>query len=591
MFLPRNVAVKAVLCLSVLVSLARADILWDTCEGPADHPSIKEGNYYNLCIQDHEFKNETHAWTFTRSSISDTIFESCAFQNTDAVTSNFTQTNWKNVEFLDCRFGAFSEEPMILDQIGMTNVLFKNCIFHNTANLNFSQFQFNNVTFEKCQFQSDTNFELGEMNTVLFDDCQFQRSQSAKTKSGDDALRFRQITARDFLMIDSHVVNPLRLEGVAGADMAFNDSTINEFWCHSVPEKKDKKIKYYSGFNDTAFQAVTFSDNVHCDQTTWKGFFMGNVTFNRNAYFQDSDMLDMYWDEVDMVSKTKESLELDFSNTYVKRRVLANTTIIGSANFEGATFETVYIENFNATKPNFEDSEFRDQEFVDGYCCSKVCVSLKCKCNVTDPSGECPAGNRDVNTSASAGCFPADATVKRYDGLVVSMEDLAISEKIAIGGGEHSDVFFFGHRSSEQTSEFVSIQHAGSDRSLRISPNHYLYVDGKLRTARSVRPGHRLRGADGEDTLFVLNVKREELRGLYAPTSMHGDLLVDGIVVSSYTDVMHPGFAHKLLHPLRLLYRYGFDSLVARFTALHERSFAHVLRALGIPHGPQAIEN
>lgn len=591
MFRLRSVPVKAVLCLSVLLCLAYGDILWDTCEGPADHPSIKEGNFFNLCIKDHVFKDETHAWTFTRSTISDTLFDGCAFQNTDAVTSNFTLTNWNTVEFLDCRFGAFNEEPMIFDKIGMSNVLFKDCIFHNTANLNFSQFQFNNVTFEGCQFQSDTNFELGEMNTVRFDDCQFQRSQSAMTRSGDDALRFRQITARDFLMIDSNVVNPLRLEGVAGADMAFNDTSINEFWCHSVPEKKDKTIKYYSGFNDTAFQAVTFSDNVNCDETTWKGFFMGNVTFNKNAYFQNSKILDLYWDEVEMVSKTKETLKLDFSKTYIKRRVLANTTILGTADFEDAIFETVFIENFNATKPNFEGAQFRNQEFVDGYCCSTVCVSLKCMCNITEPSGECPAGRSNVNVSATDGCFPAGATVKSYDGLVVRMEDLAIAEKIAIGGGEHSDVFFFGHRSSEHTSEFVSIQHSGSNGPLRISPNHYLYVDGKLRTARSVRPGHRLRGADGEDTLFVLNVKREELRGLYAPTSMHGELLVDGIVVSSYTDVMHPGLAHKLLHPLRLLYRYGFDSLVARFTALHERSFAHVPRALGIPHGPQAIEN
>lgn len=588
---PTSVIVRTAICL-VLFAVASADILWDTCVGPADHPSIKKGNYYNLCIQDHEFKDEKHAWTFTRSTISNTVFDGCAFQNTDATTSNFTETNWVDVEFNDCRFGSYTDQPMIFDRFEMTNVIFKDCIFHNTANLNFSRFQFNNVTFQGCQFQSDTNFELGEINSLTFDDCQFARSESHKTKSGTDALRFRELVLRDMLMIDSSVVNPLRFEGVSGADLAFNDTSMAEFWCHSEPVKKGQnlEIKYRSEFNDSAFQAVSFSDNVKCSETSWKGIFMGNVTFNRNADFSKSDILDLYWDEVEMESETKESLLLDFSNAYIKRRVLANTTVVGAADFTESVFETVYIENFNASKPDFTDAEFREQEFVDGYCCSSVCVALQCICNVSEPSGECPSGKRSVNVSAPIACFPADATVSRHDGLIVRMEDLAMAEKIAVGGGEHSDVFFFGHRSSEQTSEFVSIQHAGSPKPLRISPSHYLYVDGKLRTARSVRRGDRLRGADGEYNLFVLNVKREVLRGLYAPTSMHGDLLVDGVVVSSYTDVMHPSLSHKLLHPLRLLYRYGLDSFVGGFTALHERSFAHVPRMLGIPHGPQAVE-
>ena len=142
----------------------------------------------------------------------------------------------------------------------------------------------------------------------------------------------------------------------------------------------------------------------------------------------------------------------------------------------------------------------------------------------------------------------------RGDGPVVRMEDLQYADKVAVGDGAHSDVLFFGRRSSHPVSEFVSIQHAVLQTPPRLSPCQYLYVDGKLRTARSVRPDDRLRGADSEYDLFVLNVKREQLRGLYAPKSVHGNLVVDGVVVSSYTDVMHPGLVHKLLHPLCLLY-------------------------------------
>ena len=123
-----------------------------------------------------------------------------------------------------------------------------------------------------------------------------------------------------------------------------------------------------------------------------------------------------------------------------------------------------------------------------------------------------------------------------------------------------------------------------------MSAGHYLYVNGDLRTAGVVKPGDKLRGSDWEDNLLVTEVKTETGRGLYAPTSMHGDLLVEGVVVSSYTNAVHPGVAHKLLHPLRLLYRYGFDSVLSRMTLLHERSLGGFSEAIGIPRGPDIVE-
>eukprot|EP00177_Eucheuma_denticulatum_P000732 GFKZ01001314.1.p1 GENE.GFKZ01001314.1~~GFKZ01001314.1.p1 ORF type:complete len:591 (-),score=66.26 GFKZ01001314.1:234-2006(-) len=567
-----------------------ADIRWDTCEGTADHPSIGEGNYYNLCIIEEEFVGESHAWTFVKSGIYNSVFNNCSFTNTIERTNTFTESNWNDVTFKDCTFGSYTENPLIFDKIVMTNVLFDGCVFKNSVNLNFTEFLLNNVTFSNVLFEGDTNFELGQMNDITFHNSQFKHSNAAETASGNDALRFRQVTAREVIFTDNNIVNPVRVEGVAAADWSFNDTSVNEFWCHSEPNKQGD-VKFFSSFNDTAFHQVTFRDNFRCDLTTWKGLLMANVTFERNADFKNSDILDIYWDEVEMNSPSSEAVTLDFTKTRIKRDILWNTTIGGAALFTEAVIETVFISNFVATKPNFVDTVFTNQEFIDGICCSSTCVTLGCKCNVSEPSGQCPSARAGVNTSVFATCFPADATVSRHDGLIVRMEDLALAEKIAVGGGEHSDVFFFGHRNSEELSDYVSIKHTGSDTRLRISPGHYLYVDGKLRTARSVRAGNRLRDVDGKDTLFVTEVAGERLRGAYAPTSMHGDLVVDGVVVSSYTDVMHPGLAHKLLHPLRLLYRYGFDSIVSRMTMLHERSFAHVPRKLGISKGPEVIED
>ena len=46
-------------------------------------------------------------------------------------------------------------------------------------------------------------------------------------------------------------------------------------------------------------------------------------------------------------------------------------------------------------------------------------------------------------------------------------------------------------------------------------------------------------------------------RGLYNPHTLHGDVVVDGVLTSTYTGVVHPALAHALLAPLRQLYSAG----------------------------------
>ncbi|PXF45747.1 Desert hedgehog protein B [Gracilariopsis chorda] len=580
---------------ALFFTLACADILWDKCVGEADFPDIKEGNYFNLCIKEHEFKDEKWAWTLTKTNVIDTVFDGCFFENTRQKTSNFTEASWQNVMFKDCRFSSFTDLPMVFDHTVLTNVQFVGCTFHSSTDIVFREFEFNNVSFTDCDFQGDTNFTLGQINEISILNSRFKRSESATTPSGNDAFRLHQLNLRNMLIKDSEFINPVRFEGVSAADVSINDTSISKMYCHSLEEstqfQSQPQIKHFSNFNDTAFAGVDFNDKLLCDQTSWRGMFMVNVTFWDDASFAKSDVLDLYWDGVRMKSRDGAQSELDFSDSSITRRVLANTTIEGISNFRKTIFETVRVQNLDAgTKPIFNDAEFR-QEYIDGVCCTKACKSLKCKCNITDVSGVCPIGKSDVNTSAIDTCFPASAAVRRHDGAVLTMEQLAVAERIAVGAGQHSDLFFFGHRAPHAVSEFVSIRHGASDKPLRISPQHYLYVNGKLGTAKTVRVGDRLRGADGVDNVLVTAVDREAHRGLYAPTSMHGDLLVDDIVVSSYTSALPPHLAHKLLHPLRLLYRYAPTSLVKRFTLFHEQSWEGVARMLRLPRGGDVIED
>eukprot|EP00178_Gracilaria_changii_P011678 TRINITY_DN329_c0_g1_i1.p2 TRINITY_DN329_c0_g1~~TRINITY_DN329_c0_g1_i1.p2 ORF type:complete len:471 (+),score=77.61 TRINITY_DN329_c0_g1_i1:4521-5933(+) len=150
-------------------------------------------------------------------------------------------------------------------------------------------------------------------------------------------------------------------------------------------------------------------------------------------------------------------------------------------------------------------------------------------------------------------CFPASATVTTIEGESVRMADLQPGQHVHHDEhGASSPVFFFTHRTAKPELWFYSISTA-SGHAVSMTAKHYLYADGRLTAAHAVQVGQMLRTKAGESA--VTSVKRVRDTGLFAPHSMHGDLLVDGIVVSSYSRTIEPRLAHALLMPLRWLAR------------------------------------
>lgn len=579
------------LLLAIAAATVRADIFWDNCESPADHPGQYTGDFYNLCIRDHLFEGENWSWKFTKAEISDTVFDKCTFTNQASSPNNFTLASWNNVEFNDCKFGSVDQygPQIVFDRTAMNNVVFSNCEFDHSIDLVFSEFAFNNVTFDNCVFRGDTLFTLGQINTASIIDSRARHSDVATTRSGNDSFSFRLMTINDLVTTGSHFITPVRFEGVNGRDITFNDTISNIFTCHSAPDPEGNYL-YRSSFNDSSFNEVRFHDQFLCDQTVFRGLLMTNVTFLEYADFSGSAITDIYWDGISQNTTTGDCHELNFTSTRVENKVFANVTIDCVANFEASSFEQVFVRNFFARRPIFKDAVFSGQEYIDSQCCSTACVPLGCLCNVTETSGNCPIGARSVNLTASNtfDCFPARSTLSLADGRTRAMHQLRLDDEVHVGEGEHSPIFFFGHRDRFAVSKFMRIEHDGESSPLRVSPGHYVYVDNALAPASAARVGSRLRGAHGRP-LVVTGVSTEWAQGLYAPTSLHGDLAVDGVIVSSYTQAVHPGVAHTLLHPLRALYRLGLQRLVAQFRLFEQRSWSPLARDLGLPLGPSLL--
>ena len=114
----------------------------------------------------------------------------------------------------------------------------------------------------------------------------------------------------------------------------------------------------------------------------------------------------------------------------------------------------------------------------------------------------------------------------------------------------------FSHRLEEASYNFVELKTATT--TLAITPNHYLYVNGNLREAQFVSAGDSLTLASGKLDK-VLSVGRVKKDGIFNPHTLQGDIVVDGVLTSTYTSAFSPTLAHVVLAPLRALYQMGAD--------------------------------
>lgn len=155
-----------------------------------------------------------------------------------------------------------------------------------------------------------------------------------------------------------------------------------------------------------------------------------------------------------------------------------------------------------------------------------------------------------------ARCFPGEATVRTRSG-VKFMRQLQIGDIVHVGDGQWSSVYFFSHRDPSIRTTFATLT-TKSGHSITLSHAHYVRLDNaSLRAARDVHVGDRLRvGHLNLQSSSVVDVKCTSFNGLYAPHTLDGDLMVNDVLVSSYTADIPANVAHKLLAPLRALWSY-----------------------------------
>lgn len=131
---------------------------------------------------------------------------------------------------------------------------------------------------------------------------------------------------------------------------------------------------------------------------------------------------------------------------------------------------------------------------------------------------------------------------------------------------EYSPIYFFSHRHIESVEQFIRIATNIEGMSLTLSAGHLIYINDRRVPASTAQVGDKVAISHKDTTAAtVIATTRVMASGLHNPHTLHGDIVVNGVVASTFTSAMHPFVAQLLLVPFRLVYRMvGVHSSVER---------------------------
>jgi Hint module len=150
----------------------------------------------------------------------------------------------------------------------------------------------------------------------------------------------------------------------------------------------------------------------------------------------------------------------------------------------------------------------------------------------------------------------------------IPINQLKIGDYVRVGNSKFSQVYGFGHLSHDLDAEFLQIQFDGNsdegeDHShvLEISSSHLLFVTKNtshvVLSASDVKLGDVLSGKQ------VKSIERITRRGVYAPLTQSGDIVVSGIRASNYIALIDSALVwnqhylgHTYFFPRRLFCNY-----------------------------------
>jgi Hint module len=141
-------------------------------------------------------------------------------------------------------------------------------------------------------------------------------------------------------------------------------------------------------------------------------------------------------------------------------------------------------------------------------------------------------------------CFSGWNMVEVKGGGNLRMDQLKIGDFVLSGNGRFSQIYGFGHLDHDQEAVYLQIDFAGSTENrtydhphsstLEISPRHLILAE-KDHVQYAIRAADVVMG-ESLNGLRVTNIQTVRRRGIYAPLTYSGDIIVSGVRSSNYVD-------------------------------------------------------
>lgn len=621
---------------SLLILVAQANIYYEGCSTEGDFGGNEEkGHLYNTCIRDHQFVSKRFVWILTKSKFFRTTFDTCIFHDTDTKTQSFSGTKWSEVTFSHC---TFRKSNMTFIDSTLDRVNFINCTFGDDVHIHFERFQMQSVLFKNCNFgDGNMHVKSGEVHSVEFNGCTFggqsvRSKTSYKTEDQGGDIQFSYVAIHNLLFHDCRGnTNAISFAYASIEDLSIRQSTFGLLNCSTNTLTNEEDSQRHVQLVHAVIINSSFTNGLSCLNAMVDRLFVSNTEFGDLFNLANSLL-------ISPVLRSLQSMEgtMDLSHTVIHQGMELQSINISKVTFDHAHIHATTVSFLSTlsleTAVNTGDEwtwhddsvSLSDTVFpsflIGSQCCSTLCAKKQCKCNETAiidqieqsanlTQDQCPSLNSSTRYSEKSdnpACFPASARMHVSDAGSHG-QDRVRMDRVTLGmlsdPPSYGAIYFFGHADHDALHDYVSVKVAmhgdNSTRELLISADHLVPVNVEqqqdhtqyLKAAGELRHGDRLQCASDDDAggrsvcvVRAIGRERRWAKGVYAPVTTSGRMVVDGVVVSCFTTHVKAQSAQALLLPLRMVHVFGGKIgrrvILKRCVWLHRRSAARAVRRL-----------
>ena len=188
------------------------------------------------------------------------------------------------------------------------------------------------------------------------------------------------------------------------------------------------------------------------------------------------------------------------------------------------------------------DSSLKPPKCPLGFCLDAECQTCYDSENPDPEDPEDPEDPFDPEAppqKKKKGCFSGAMLVNVHQKGLIRMDEVQIGDIVRTKAGELSRIYSFSHKDRNALSPYLEVTFQDEHSPLEVTHDHMLHsmCDDEsgpcLVPAGDLKAGDKLIDSEGM-AMDIQSIRSVQARGLYAPLTTTGDIVVNGVAASTY---------------------------------------------------------